>query len=408
MRILVNAFSTLGRRTGIGHYTAELLRSLCQQVEPGEEIACFPTGPALWLGRLWAKVRPLLSRGEGGPQGAASRQRPASILNRWRAQTLGLARRFGQGCLARNLRQLLARQQYDLYHEPNAIPLPCDHPTVTTLPDLSVVLHPEWHPAGRVAYYEEHFLPSLPRSQHFIAISEFTRQEVLRHLNISPERVTRVYCGIRPDLCPLPKETTAATLRQLGLPPQYLLSVGTIEPRKNLLMLLRAYCSLPEELRCRWPLLLVGSWGWNSAEVAGFLSAEGKAKGVIHLGYVAEAHLGALYNGARALLYPSLYEGFGLPPMEMLACGGAVLASNIDVLVETIGSQAHLTDPNDVDAWRAALARIVEDEDWWQELRAGAVEAARPYTWDRCASATLQVYRAVCDRRDQASFRQAA
>src|SRR6185369_12251922 len=112
--------------------------------------------------------------------------------------------------------------------------------------------------------------------------------------------------------------------------------------------------SLPESLRVRYPLVLVGGWGWNAGEVADYLSREARHRGVIHLGYVADADLPALYNGARALVYPSHYEGFGLPPLEMLACGGAVLASTAGAVAEVVGSQAHLIAADDFDGWRAA------------------------------------------------------
>jgi len=100
-----------------------------------------------------------------------------------------------------------------------------------------------------------------------------------------------------------------------------------------------------------------------------------------------------LYNGARALVYPSLYEGFGLPPVEMLACGGAVLASTAGALVETVGQKAQLIEPMDLDGWRWAMQRVVEEDDWWQALRRGAVEAVRSFTWEQCAADTLRVYR---------------
>jgi glycosyltransferase involved in cell wall biosynthesis len=202
--------------------------------------------------------------------------------------------------------------------------------------------------------------------------------------------------GIHPGLGPLPAEEVAATLSRLGLPSRYLLYLGTIEPRENLLVLLRAYCALPAALRERWPLLLVGGWGWNTAEVADYYDREARHRGVRHVGYVAEEHMAALYSGARALAYPSLYEGFGLPPMEMMACGGAVLASTADAFVETVGARAHLIDPQDVDGWRDALQRVVTDDEWWRSLRQGVRELARPFTWDRCAAETLAVYRRLC------------
>jgi alpha-1,3-rhamnosyl/mannosyltransferase len=297
--------------------------------------------------------------------------------------------------LARHFRATSQRGGFNLYHEPNYIPLPSDLPTVAPIHDLSVLLHPEWHPADRVAHFERRFLHGLTQCVHFLAISEFGRQEIIRMLHLRPDQVTRTYMGIRPGLRPLPEEEVQKSLRRLGLPPNYLLFVGTIEPRKNVGMLLRAYGSLPAELRARYPLVLAGGWGWNAGDVARSLEDEGRTRGVLHLGYVAEEHLAALYNGARALVYPSLYEGFGLPPVEMMACGGAVLASTAGALVETVGDWAHLIDPDDLDGWRDAIIRVIEDDDWWYSLRQGVVEAASSFTWEQCAADTLKVYRAL-------------
>jgi alpha-1,3-rhamnosyl/mannosyltransferase len=283
--------------------------------------------------------------------------------------------------------------RYDLYHEPNFIPLHCDAPTVATVHDLSVLLHPEWHPADRVRHFEANFRPGLARCCHFLAISDSARREIIRTLGLRPEQVTRTYMGIRPGLGPLPEQVIERGLHALKLPRRFLLYLGTIEPRKNVLTILRAYCRLPGELRERYPLLLVGGWGWNSADVATYLDTEARQRGVIHLGYLPEEQLPILYNGARALLFPTFYEGFGLPPVEMLACGGAVLASTADAIRETVGSKAHLIDPSDLDGWAAAMERVLREDDWWRTLRRGAEETAREFTWDRCAADTLAVYR---------------
>jgi len=116
---------------------------------------------------------------------------------------------------------------------------------------------------------------------------------------------------------------------------------------------------------------------------------------VIHLGYVKDRYLPAVYNGARALIYPSLYEGFGLPPIEMMACGGAVIASTAGALVETIGGQAHLVEPEDERGWMNAMTRVIEDQDWWRLLKQNAAQVAVPFTWDACAADTLAAYRKV-------------
>jgi len=211
--------------------------------------------------------------------------------------------------------------------------------------------------------------------------------------------VTCTYLGVRPTLKPLPRSTTERTLRELGLPPRYLLYVGTLEPRKNLLMLMQAYCRLPAEVREKCPLLLVGGWGWNIGEMADYLDSHARHQGVIHLGYVPEERLCALYNGARALVYPSLYEGFGLPPLEMMACGGPVLASTAGALAELFGHHADLIDANDSHGWTHALNRIISDDDWHAHLCDGVLRHANRFTWKRCAEETLAVYQRVAGQQ---------
>lgn len=388
MRVIVNRLVALGQKTGVGHYTAELVRCLPREAD-GDRIDCFPGGWVSHAARLYARLRPYWQRPVvAAPAGPGRRRRFRLDLHRRGLRWLG-----------GHFRRLCARQGYDLYHEPNFIPLPADCPTVVTLHDLSVLLHPEWHPADRVAQYERHFPGVLKQSAHFLTVSEFVRQEVIRKLGVASHRVSRVYNGIRPELGRLAGDVVASRLRALDLPAQYLLYVGTIEPRKNLLTLLRAYCALADSLRDAWPLLLVGGWGWNAREVADYLDGTARAKGVRQLGYVSDHDLPALYNGARALIYPSCYEGFGLPPLEMMACGGAVLASTAGALIETVGSRAHLTHPDDLDGWRRALERVLRDDDWWRGLRAGVEAVARPYTWERCAAETLHVYRQVCGKQ---------
>jgi alpha-1,3-rhamnosyl/mannosyltransferase len=382
MRVLVNGLSAAGSRTGIGHYTAELIRCLGEQTEPGEVVR-FP-GPLVCLARKAASwVR---SRRAAGDSPESPRQAG------WRERLTGAVRSGTEKWLRSRFRATCRRHGVELYHEPNFIPLPCDLPTVATFADLSL-LHPEWHPAYRVAHFERRLRQALDQCGHILAISEFCRQEIIHTLGVSHDRVTRTYMGVRPGLGPISPEALRAARRRLGLPGEYLLYVGTVEPRKNVQTLLRAYCALPAATRARFPLLLAGGWGWKAADVAAYLHGEARHRGVRHLGYVADADLPALYGGARALAYPSLYEGFGLPPVEMLACGGAVLASTAGAVAETAGARAHLVEPLDVGGWRDALLRVCADDGWWQSLRHGAAAAARPFTWERCAADTLRVYR---------------
>ncbi|MBY0232472.1 MAG: glycosyltransferase family 4 protein, partial [Gemmataceae bacterium] len=268
-------------------------------------------------------------------------------------------------------------------------------PTVVTVHDLSVLLHPEWHPADRVADFAAAFPRAIERADHVVAISETGRQEIIRTLGIAAHRVTRTYMGARPAFVPLGRQAVAERLKALGLPPRYLLHVGTVEPRKNLMALMRAYGDLPAGVRERCPLVLVGGWGWKSADVRAYLEGTARSRGVIHAGYVAEEDVAAVYNGARALVFPTRYEGFGMPTVEMMACGGAVIASTAGAVAEVAAGQAHLIDPDDLEGWRDAMRRVIEDDDWRAGLCAGGVERAARFTWERCAEDTEKAYRAA-------------
>jgi alpha-1,3-rhamnosyl/mannosyltransferase len=348
--------------------------------------------PGAWGQKAHAAWLACRRDGRAPPASSGGQSNRSTRLN-LKQKLVHVVRNCGRAVRGISFQHLCRRRNYDLYHEPNFIPLPSDRPTIITIHDLSVLRYPEWHPAERVAHFDRHFLRGLRQGVHFLTVSDFVRNEVIQELNLPPERVTRTYNGIRPELAPMPREEVAAVLRQLELPSNYLLCVGTIEPRKNVLRLLQAYCGLPDAVRSRWPLLLVGKWGWNTPDVAEFLHAEARHRGVIHRNYVPDRYLAALYNGARALVYPSLYEGFGLPPVEMMACGGAVLASTAGAVAEVVGRHADLIDPLDIDGWRQSMQRVVQDDDWWLRLRRGAVEAARPFTWEQCATDTLRVYR---------------
>lgn len=385
MRVVINQCVALGNRTGIGHYCSQLLRCLAGLTP--HTFTAFPGGCLKHIGQKFLK-----HSGSGHPHAST---KPKHF-------TRGLLRSAARFTLSRCFQAACAFRNYDLYHEPNYIPLPSDLPTVATVHDLSVLMHPEWHPPDRVAHFEKHFERALRQCQHVLAISEAGRQEIMDKLGIAPHEVTRTYMGIHPGLQALPADVVEAGLRSFGLRPGYLLFLGTIEPRKNLAMLLRAYCALPAPLRSAAPLVLAGRWGWQADEVAGLFDREARHRGVIHLGYVPDECLGILYNGARALVYPSLYEGFGLPPIEMMACGGAVLASTADALVETVGSKAHLIAASDLDGWRQGMARVIQDADWRDLLRQGVERVARKFTWEQCATDTLHAYGLACGQADQA------
>jgi alpha-1,3-rhamnosyl/mannosyltransferase len=390
MRVVINQATTLGQKAGIGHYTDQLVRHLRDIAGSSARIDTFPRGWIQAGADGYSRIRAHFYTGRdhaSAGDGLFMRGQRAALTHLYRA---------GQRLMGWHFRRLCARHAYDLYHEPNGLPLPNDRRTVATFHDLSLLLNAEWHTAERAAHFERQLPRALTQCAHFLTDSDFIKAQMIELLGVRPERITRVHLGIRAGLAPLSEQEVIEGLTRLRLPRRYLLYVGTIEPRKNLLPLLQAFCDLPAPLRERWPLLLVGRWGWNARDVADYLQQVGRERGVLHLGYVNEEDLGILYNGARALIYPSLYEGFGLPPLEMMACGGAVLASTAGAVVETVGERAHLVAPEDVGGWRDSLHRVLTEDDWWRSLREGTTKLAERFTWQRCAEETFDVYRRVC------------
>ncbi len=371
MRVVLNALAAFKPKTGVGHHVAELIHSL-NQSHPG----------AVWAypGRGWSAT---ISAGRG--------REPA----RWKSLAVSAVKATGRAALQVHFGTVTRRAGFDVYHEPNFLPFASHLPTVVTVHDLSVVRFPEWHPADRVSQHRRRLADGVRRAAHIITASEAVRAEVVMLFGVSPGRVTAVPNGVGRQFRPLPAADVAAVVQKLGLPSRYFLCVGTVEPRKNLGVVLRSFAELPAAVRRNCPLVLAGPWGWRAeAERHLFDTVAGPA-GAIHLGYVAAADLPAVYNGAAGLLYPSFYEGFGMPPTEMLACGGAVLASTDPAVREVCGRHATLIDPHDVDGWRAAMLRLATD----REPAAGGVARASQFTWERAAAETWAVYERVSRER---------
>lgn len=380
MRVIVNCLSTLKPKTGVGHYADQLTDAL-QRMHSRGTVTRFPGNAVAKLCR-----QPSVNKAH-----ASGRQR----------SSVTFAKAAGRSAVELAFRARCRVGRFDLYHEPNFLPMPASAPVVITVHDLSVLLYPQWHPADRVRRHETHFRLALARAAHVITVSQAVRRELIKQLGVPPSEVSAVPNGISPEFLQVAAGDVAAVRHRHRLPERYLLFVGTIEPRKNLLTVLRAYCDLPAAARKKCPLVLAGGWGWRADETAEFVTTTAMRRNVIHLGYIPDGDRPGLYSGARALVSPSHYEGFGLPPLEMLATGGAVIASDIDAHAEILNRHALLIAPDDPNAWRAALLRAIDEPEWLTSIRGGAEHAAA-FTWDRCAQATAQVYQSVLGIRQAA------
>jgi alpha-1,3-rhamnosyl/mannosyltransferase len=387
MRIVINGLAALKPRTGVGHHVARLIEEL-PQLAPDDQFWAYP-------GKLLARM---VTRAVAKPTVV----RPGHSPNRV-PRLAPLRTRIKQSAkVAAQLHFQAASRlgRFDLYHEPNFVPFASSRPTVVTVHDLSVVRFPQWHPADRVAQHTRHFERMLHRADHVIVVSEAVRREMIQELGFPAHRVTAVPNGVGPEYRPQDSATIQAIRQKYKLPDSFFLSVGTVEPRKNLLMAMQAFVALPPLMRQRCPLILAGPWGWKSERERTYFDTVASRAGVRHLGYVAAADLPGLYGAARALVYPSFYEGFGLPPLEMIATGGMVLASTDPAVQEVVGPHAVGINPMDFDGWRDAMIRAASEPDWFASVQKSGPVYAQRFTWTQAAHQTLRVYRSVLGIRE--------
>jgi alpha-1,3-rhamnosyl/mannosyltransferase len=202
---------------------------------------------------------------------------------------------------------------------------------------------------------------------------------------------------------PCSREQVVSALKRYALPEEgYLLVVATREPRKNLDRLVRAYLQIQRSIRPRMPLVFVGDTGWKSEYLDRELQNL-EAQGLVRtIGYVPEKDLPFIYSGATVFAFVSLYEGFGLPPLEAMACGTPVLAANTSAMTEVIADAGLLVDPYDIDAIASGLTRLLGDEDLRSDLARKGIQRAASFTWDRCVEKTIDVYEQVAGTIDNA------
>lgn len=370
-RVGINAVPLLTPLTGIGQYTLHLAREMQTLLrEPwffyasdwSREIRDAPAAPR---GGIVASIKSLVPR--------------AYEIARWRQQ-----RHFTSGVRAHGI---------GLYHETNYMAFPFDGPTVVTVHDLSWVRHPETHPADRVRMMDKTMPGVLERATQVIADSEFTRREAIEHYRVPAERVTTVLLGVPPEFRPVGASDCETFLASQGLRHgEYVLAVGTLEPRKNLATAVAAFARLPQALRARYPLVVAGMAGWRMERLPSGMQRMIAAGEVRLQGYVPQQDLPKLYSSARLFVYPSIYEGFGLPPLEAMACGVPVIASRRASLPEVVGDAGVLVEPLDEAEIAERMRALLEDGEGRARLTAAGLARASGFTWRRCALETISVY----------------
>jgi glycosyltransferase involved in cell wall biosynthesis len=363
--------ATKEQRTGTEGYSLHLIRALLEIDQRNEYVLYFPRPP-----------RPGLF--------------PASP--RWRARAIPCPRLWTH---ARLSLEMLTAPPDVLFVPAHVLPLVHPRCSVVTIHDLGYRHEPQAHRLLDRLYLELSTRYNARAASHVIADSEATRRDLVQLYGTDPQRITVIPLGLDELFQPVADAARLAAVRaKYGIPGDYLLYVGTLQPRKNLVRLIEAWgkiCNLQSAICNR--LVLAGKKGWLYEEIFATVRKLGLEGQVLFPGYVPEEDLPALLSGATAFVLPSLYEGFGLPVLEAMACGTPVIAANVSSLPEVVGDAGLLVDPLDSEALAAAMRRLIADTDPSPTLRAGlradlrqrGLARAKLFSWPRCARETLAV-----------------
>lgn len=294
----------------------------------------------------------------------------------------------------------IATGQLDVFHAPDYVLPPLRRGvSVLTVHDLSFLLHPECHDENLSAYLEKAVPPSVARADLITVDSHSTRNDLICLLDAEPERVEVVYGGVDEQFRPMQEqwELLSQTRKRFGISHPFILNVGVIEPRKNLVALVQAYERLKARPGFNHKLVIAGGKGWLYHEVYRKVRDLRLEDDVIFTGYVPDEDLPALYNLADLFVYPSLYEGFGLPVVESMACGTPVVASDSSSIPEIVGDAALLAPPTDVEALASAMERALTDLALRDHMRASGLAQATNFTWRKAAESLVNVYQRAAE-----------
>ncbi|MGV3721248.1 MAG: glycosyltransferase family 4 protein [Actinomycetota bacterium] len=364
MRIALDCRTVTAPKTGDRTYALNLLRALAQ-VDTENEYLYYTWEPTTLTEVGSSRVQPILL--------------PASP--RWTWTPIAFPRDLG-------------RRQADLAHVQYLIPPVAPCPVITTIHDVAFRKFPTLFPLKHRLLLNALIPLAAHNSAAIITGSESTRQDLIELFGVTPEKVVVTPYAADPIYQPMDQEAARRAVRsRLRVPSPYLLSVGVLQPRKNLPRLVRAYNRIASRIPHR--LVLVGKEGWAGEALQEAIAEAPPGREPIFTGYVADADLPALYSGADLFVYPSLYEGFGLPPLEAMARGTAVISSNTSSLPEVVDNAGLTLDPTDTEALSTAMETLLQDEPRRRELEAAGLARAAQFNWERTARETVEVYRQV-------------
>ncbi len=280
----------------------------------------------------------------------------------------------------------------DLYHAGAFVaPLLLTKPMVVMVYDLTFLRYPQRLTTARRLYLKTFTELTCQRARRILAISESTKHDIVTLLGISADKVDVTPLGYDRNIHkPLPKEAIAQFRATQNLPERFWLYLGTLEPRKNLVTLIEAYARLPKSERL--PLVLAGGKGWLTAPIFEAIAKHQLEDDIRLPGFIPTDDLALWYNSAECFIFPSVFEGFGLPVLEAMACGTPVITSNVSSLPEVAQDAGLTLAPHDIDAWEAALKRVYDDRAWHEQSSKRGLEIAQTFTWEKTARLTVASY----------------
>jgi len=289
-----------------------------------------------------------------------------------------------------NIGSQLFKPSFDIYWQPNFIPNSGikAKKIITTVHDFSFILHRDFHPKERIEYFENNFFQNIYRSDFIITGSEFSKREILERLDFDKSKIKVIYHGINHNIFKVKNSNI-----DIKLPSKFIFSVGSIEPRKNLLGLLKAYNSLDSSIKNEYKLLLAGFKGWENNEIIELINQN--RDNIEYLGFISDDELATVYNRASLFIFPSFYEGFGLPILEAMACGTPVISSNSSSMPEVGGDAIIYCNPHSVDDIRDKIKMVLGDKALQEKLISKGLERAKEFSWEKSANEHIRVFESL-------------
>lgn len=377
MKIGIDISLTIGEKAGVGYYTANLVDALAK-IDRTNQYLLYPFFYHIYHSDFKIAVAPSRKnfhlRCEKIPKKIIDRLWHSPIPKKW---ILG---------------------NVDILHS-TTFCAPQDHygKLIVTIYDISFLTLPECHTEANRQHCLMGTLDALRYADCIIAISNHGKQELVKYFDIDPDKIVVTHLAAKDIFAPCGPEEQKRVLKKYRIPRDFIFTVGSYEPRKNIGTLVQAYVNLPENVKNQHHLVIAGGKGWLNSEIDALIDAQSSDQ-IRRIGYVDEQDLPALYSAAAAFVYPSLYEGFGLPILEAMSCGAPVITSNTSSMPEISGDAALFFDPLDARQLTTLLLEVMENENLRNELSGKGIERARQFSWEKTARATLKIYEDLYSR----------